>query len=226
MSEGNSTGNQISYLSEVGRKSIHLTSVLIPIIYLHIDHVTGIGILLSMTTVSLLIDILRHYHAPSRDLLMKLVGPLLREHELTGGRMRLTGATWVLIAATLTLGVFPTIVGVTAFTVLIVSDTFAALIGRRYGRKRFLDKSVVGSAAFAITGFGVVAVYGSIYAMPYTFWLVGAIGAMVSSVVEAGSVRLHLDDNITIPFSFAITMMLGEWIARVVGAPSFIYLVP
>jgi len=226
MSAGNSTGKQISYLSEVARKSIHLTSVLIPIIYLHIDHVTGIGILLAMTTVSLLIDVLRHYHAPSRALLMKTVGPLLREHELTGGKMRLTGATWVLIAATLTLGVFPTIVGVTAFTVLIVSDTFAALIGRRYGKRRFLDKSVVGSTAFAVTGFIVVAVYGSIYGMPYTFWTVGAIGAVVSSVVEAGSVRLHLDDNITIPFSFAITLMLGEWIARAVGAPSFIFLVP
>ena len=226
MSTGNQTAQQISYLSEVGRKSIHLTSVLIPIIYLHIDHVTGIGILLAMTSVSLLIDILRHYHAPSRDLLMKLVGPLLREHELTGGRMQLTGATWVLIAATLTLGVFPTIVGVTAFTVLIVSDTFAALIGRRYGRRPFLDKSVVGTVAFAITGMIVVAVYGSIYAMPYPFWVAGAIGAVVSGIVEAGSVRLHMDDNITIPFSFAITLMLGEWIARVVGASSFIFMVP
>jgi len=226
MSVGKRTEHQISYASELGRKSIHLSSLLIPITYLRIDHVTGIGILLAMTAVSLLIDILRRYHAPSRRILMSLVGPLLREHELTDGPLRLTGATWVLIAATLTLGAFPTIVGVTAFTVLIVSDTFAALIGRRFGRRRFLDKSIVGSTAFAVTGMVVVAVYGWIYAVPASFWVAGAAASVVSAVVEAGSVRLRMDDNITIPFSFAITMLLSDWVAQLLGLSTFIHWLP
>lgn len=226
MSAGKHTGSQISYASELARKSIHLSSLLIPVIYLRIDHVTGIGILMTMTAVSLLIDLLRHYHAPSRRILMSLVGPLLREHEITAGPMRLTGATWVLIAATLTLGVFPTIVGVTAFTVLIVSDTFAALIGRRFGRRRFLDKSIVGSTAFAVTGMVVVGVYGWIYGVSASYWVAGAAGSIVSAVVEAGSVRLRMDDNITIPFSFAITLLLSDWIAQLFGSPTFIHWLP
>ena len=225
MSESNNGSGQISYLSELGRKSIHITSLLIPIIYLHIDHATGIMILMGMTTFSILVDVLRHYHEPTRLLLMKTVGPLLRQHEVENTALRLTGASWVLIAATFTLSAFPTIVGVTAFTVLIVSDTFAALIGRRIESRPFLDKSLAGSTAFAVTAVIVVAVYAIIFDMPYTYWIAGILGAFIGSVVEASSVRLRMDDNITIPFSLAITMMLVDWLANAVGSPSFIWLV-
>lgn len=217
---------QISYHSELGRKSIHLSSLGIPAVYLNIDHVTGIGILLAMTLVSLVIDVARYYHTPTRLLLTRLVGPLLRAHEADQGKFTLTGATWVLIAATLTLGAFPTIVGVTAFTVLIVSDTSAALLGRRFGRRPFLDKSLVGTLAFAISGMAVVVFYGLLYQMPMAYLAWGAVASVVSSVVEAGSVRLHMDDNITIPFSFAVTLMLGEWTTHLMHSASFVHLLP
>lgn len=217
---------QISYHSELGRKSIHLSSLGIPAVYLNIDHVTGIGILLAMTLVSLVIDVARYYHTPTRLLLTRLVGPLLRAHEADQGKFTLTGATWVLIAATLTLGAFPTIVGVTAFTVLIVSDTSAALLGRRFGRRPFLDKSLVGTVAFAISGMAVVVFYGLLYQMPMAYLAWGAVASVVSSVVEAGSVRLHMDDNITIPFSFAVTLMLGEWTTHLMHSASFVHLLP
>lgn len=217
---------QISYHSELGRKSIHLSSLGIPAVYLNIDHVTGIGILLAMTLVSLVIDVARYYHTPTRLLLTRLVGPLLRAHESDQGKFTLTGATWVLIAATLTLGAFPTIVGVTAFTVLIVSDTSAALLGRRFGRRPFLDKSLVGTVAFAISGMAVVVFYGLLYQMPMAYLAWGAVASVVSSVVEAGSVRLHMDDNITIPFSFAVTLMMGEWTTHLMHSASFVHLLP
>jgi dolichol kinase len=215
---------QISYHSELGRKTIHLSSLGIPAIYLHIEHATGIAILVAMTLVSLAIDVGRHYHAPTRQLLTRMVGPLLRAHEVDGGRFTLTGATWVLIAATLTLSAFPTIVGVTAFTVLIVSDTSAALIGRRFGRRPFLDKSLVGAVAFAVSGMAVVVFYAIVYQLPAAYVLWGAVAAVVSSIVEAASVRLHMDDNITIPFSFAVTLMMGEWTTHLLQSASFVHL--
>ena len=212
---------QISYGSELARKSIHLTSLLIPIIYLQVEHNTGILILIGMTLVSFLIDVGRHYHKPTRDLLMKMVGPMLRDHELVGGRMRLTGATWVLVAATLSFAVFPTLIGVTAFTILIISDTFAALVGRRYGGKRFLDKSVIGTLTFVVTAVIVMAIYGVIFTAPWTFFVAGTIGAIAAALAEASANRMHMDDNITIPFAFGITMMLCEWIVRGLGLPNY-----
>ncbi len=174
-----------------------------------------------MAAVSLGIDVLRHKHEPTRRLLMKLVGPLLRSHERENGTLTLTGATWVLIAATLTLGAFPPAVGVTAFSVLIVSDTFAALVGRRFGKTRFLDKTVAGTATFIVTACGVVAAMGVTYSMPWTFWLAGAVGAVAAGITEASAVRLKLDDNIAIPFSMAIAMMIVDRVVRTLGEPGF-----
>lgn len=223
MTDGNKGKSQISYSSELGRKSIHLVSLCIPIIYLNINHVTGILILVAMTVTSFAMDLLRHWHAPSRQLLMKVVGPLLRKHEVESDPLRLTGATWVLIAATLSLSVFPTIVGVTAFTVLIVSDTCAALVGRLIKTRPFFDKSLGGSTVFAVSAVIVVGIYASIFDLPTSFIIAGAFGAVISAIVEAASVTLRMDDNISIPFSFAITLMISEWVALELGAQSFIW---
>jgi dolichol kinase len=127
----------------------------------------------------------------------------------------------VLVAATLTLGAFPPVVGVTAFCVLIVSDTFAALVGRRFGKTRFFDKTVVGTVTFVLTACIVVIVMGLIYHLPWTFWVAGFLGAVAAGMAEAMAVRLKLDDNIAIPFSMAITMMILDRVFRTLGEPGF-----
>jgi len=202
------TSAQITYASEMARKGIHLASLLIPIIYLQLDHWTGIVILCAMTGVSLLIDLLLHVHTGSRRVLLSLVGPLLRQHELREDRFHLTGASWVLIAATITFLVFPTAIAVTAFSVLIVSDTFAALIGRRYGHRGFMDKSLAGSVAFVISALVVVASWQAVFALPVSFFLAGAMASIAAAIAEAASSRLRLDDNIAIPCSYGIVHWL------------------
>lgn len=156
---------------------------------------------------------------------MLVVGDLLRKHELQSGKFTLTGATWVLIAATLSLGVFPPAVGVPAFCVLIVSDTFAALIGRRYGVRKFLDKSVVGTSTFIVTGCMVVATFGLLYTLPISYYLAGSLGAVCAGIAEAAAVRFRVDDNIAIPLSMAATMIIAEKLLHGVGLPLFSQLI-
>lgn len=222
----NADGTQITYGNELARKAIHIASLGIPIIYLQIPHSLGIGLLVGMTITSLLIDVLMHFHGPTRALMMKMVGGLLRQHEKQAEHFRLTGASWVLIAATLTMWLFPTSIAVTAFTILIVSDTFAALVGRRYGRRPFLDKSFVGAVTFMITGFGVVLTYWSLYDLPSTFLWCGAIGSVVGAITEAGSTSLKVDDNISVPTSIGIVMWLLEFGFRSFGQPGFSGVIP
>jgi len=202
------TSAQITYASEIARKGIHLASLLIPIVYLQLDHWTGVMILCAITATSLLIDVLMHVHAGSRKVMLSLVGPLLREHELREDRFHLTGASWVLIAATATFLVFPTVIAVTAFSVLIVSDTFAALIGRRFGRREFIDKSLAGSVAFVVSALGVVLAWQAVFALPSSFFVAGAVASVAAAIAEAASSRLRLDDNIAIPCSYGIVHWL------------------
>ncbi len=72
----------------------------------------------------------------------------------------------------------------------------------------------------------MVIFYGLLYQMPMAYLAWGAVASVVSSVVEAGSVRLHMDDNITIPFSFAVTLMMGEWTTHLMHSASFVHLLP
>lgn len=195
---------------------------MIPAIYLQIEHQTGIMVLLGMTLTSLLIDVLLHYHGPTRRLMLRVFGAMLRPHERTSERFLLTGASWVLIAATLTFSLFPEVISVTAFTVLIVSDTVAALVGRRFGTRRFFDKSLVGSISFAVSAIGVVAFYGNLFTAPISFVVCGIVASVVASTVEASSTRLKVDDNLSIPFSFAITMVLLHHVVTTVGFQSFL----
>jgi len=217
---------QITYGNELARKAIHIASLGIPIIYLQVPHTFGIGLLVAMTITSLAIDVLMHYHEPTRALMMKLVGALLRQHEKQTEHFRLTGASWVLIAATVTMFVFPTSIAVTAFTILIVSDTFAALVGRRYGNRRFLDKSFVGAVTFIATGVGVVLFYWVVYDLPLTFVLCGTIGSLVGGIMEAGSISLKVDDNISVPTSIGIVMWLLDILFTSLGYPSFSGVIP
>jgi dolichol kinase len=219
---------QISYSGEVARKGIHFASLLIPIIYLQIQHRTALSILAAMTTVSIVIDILMHRNGVTRRVMMKVVGPILRDHERQEDHIHLTGASWVLIAALLTFAVFPREIAVTAFTVLIVSDTCAALIGRRFGRRRFFDKSVAGTIAFVVSAIGVVLVYASIYTLPSSYIIAGILGSIVAGPVEAASVRLKLDDNISIPFSMGLIMWAAALVMSVAftSLPSFLGSMP
>ncbi|MBN9399233.1 MAG: hypothetical protein J0I17_03555 ['Candidatus Kapabacteria' thiocyanatum] len=213
---------QITYGNELARKGIHITSLLIPIIYLQISRPAALWILVPMMVVAILIDMLMHYHEPTRALMLRLFGSLLRDHELRTDRLLLNGASWVLIAATLMVLLFPKVIAVTAFSILIISDTFAALVGRRFGTRPFLDKSVVGTMTFILTAIVVVGVYAAIYSLPWTYVASGAIGAVLGGVAEAGSIRLKLDDNISIPFSIAITMLVLGIAVEAQGLPAFI----
>ena len=214
---------QISYTSELARKGIHLSSLMIPIVYMQLEHWTGISILVGMTLTSLLIDVLMHYHPATRRIMHRLVGKMLRPHEVTAEVFRLTGASWVLIAATLTFLLFPMVISTTAFTVLIVSDTAAALIGRRFGKRRFFDKSLIGTTFFILTAIGVTAVYQSIFQAGPWFLVSGAVASIVCGVVEAASIRLKLDDNISIPSSFALTMLAMNWLSQYLNVSSFLH---
>jgi len=202
-----------SYGTEVIRKLIHLFSLLIPVVYYFITKRAALAILVPLTLAFSLSDIARLFVPAFGSLYNSLFGFLLRNHEQNGRGRRLNGATYVLLAATLTVLIFPKVIALTAIAILIVSDTSAALIGRRFGRHRFMSKSLEGAGAFLLSGLVVVALAPKVeYAAAE--YLIGAAGAALGAVVESSAIGL--DDNLSIPLSVGGAM----WILYLLFLPA------
>lgn len=203
----------ITYRNELLRKGIHLLSLTIPILYSFTDRSLAIAVLAPMAIISVLIDVLSHVNHSVREMMFKVFGKLLRPHEVRSDKILLNGASYVLISALLCVVIFPKIIMITAFSILIVSDTAAALFGRKFGRSRFFDKSLEGAGAFFFSAAGVIALVGISSDGNVPFFLSGMIAAAAGAVVESASIRLRLDDNLSIPLSVGGVLLLGDWIA-------------
>lgn len=195
---------QITYGAELGRKSIHLTSILIPIVGAFTPWDYAVVILALMAAFSFLVDVARSRRGFPGDLLRQYCDFMIREHERKGrnGSIPLSGATWLLASATLTYLLFPTAIATAALAMLILCDTAAALIGRRFGTIRFgpKKKSLEGSLAFFVVGVMIALV------TPGLPLVAGLVGALVATIAEASP--WELDDNFSVPLSSGVAMAI------------------
>ncbi len=196
----------INYRDELVRKLIHLSSLSIPIIYYFISTGTAAVILGVVTAIALLLDLGRHFHPSVGNIFYKIFGFLLRKHELDENQKNLNGATYVLIAALVGVLIFPKIIFITAFSILIISDSMAALIGRKFGRHKFLLKSLEGTLTFFVSACIVVFFTPKIGNFPEEY-TIGFAAAFVGAIIENISSRL-IDDNLSIPLSVGFTMWI------------------
>jgi dolichol kinase len=211
---------EIPYSQEILRKLIHISSLAIPIIYCFVTREIGLMILIPMTLFSILLDILMHRSLTVQKVMLPVFGKLMRPHELRQDKIMLNGASYVLMSAVLCVFIFPKVIAITAFSILIVSDTAAALIGRKIGKNPFLDKSREGTLAFIVSAIAVVAVITLLNNAPLSLFIAGCIGSIAGGVVEAGSTRLKMDDNFSIPITVGGLM----WIVGILLTPSFLWI--
>lgn len=194
----------ISYGAELGRKAFHLTSLSVPIIAWFLPRLDTILMLTVLCALSLIADIERFRPGVIGDLIRKYLNFMIRPHErdARGGLKSLTGSTWMLISAIITFAIFPKPVAVAAFSMLILCDTAAALIGRRFGRIRFgpRKKSLEGSLAFFIVGVIIT------FFVPQLPLPAGIAGALVATIAEA--LPWEIDDNFSVPLSAGLVMVL------------------
>lgn len=213
----------IKYRDEIIRKMIHLCSLSIPIIAAQIPRQTSVMILAIVTTVAIVLDISRHFHPTTSKLFYTIFGFMLRDHERDQKKKNLNGATYVLLSGLICLIIFPQKIFTTAFTVLIISDTTAALVGRKFGTHKFLSKSLEGTLAFFISAVIVVFVTPKADYLPieYVFGIVTvAIGAIVENVSYGWA-----DDNFSIPISVGFILWgLYEWLLPA-SVPHLSYLI-
>jgi len=210
--------NQISYQQELLRKTIHLCSLSLPLLYYYTDKETTLSFIIPLFLLVLIFDIFSKKGKILHNFVFKYFGSMLREHEKKDGLV-LNGASWVLISALLVFAVFPKILAITSFIILIISDLSAALIGRRFGKHKLFDKSWEGTIAFFISASFIIFFIWSILPDRNIYFLYfGLFASMISAFTELVSNIIKVDDNISVPTSFCITMWLLNEIAIDNGA--------
>lgn len=194
----------IKYRDELVRKLIHLCSLSIPIIYYFISTHVAIVILGSLTIFAISLDLSRYYIPKFGKFFYKYFGFMLRKHEVDNLKKNLNGATYVLISALLCVIIFPKVLFVTAFTILIISDSAAALIGRKFGRHKLMAKSLEGTLTFFVSA-SIVILFTPKLTGSSTEFLIGVIAAAIGAIVENISFG-WADDNLSIPLSVGFSM--------------------
>jgi dolichol kinase len=193
----------IKYKEEIFRKLIHLSSLWIPILYLHCNTAFMLKILFPLTIIAIIIDISRKYIPKLNQLVNLLIGNLMRDDEKSSNSF--AGATHLFIASTFTIAFFNKEIAIFALSVLVISDTFAALIGRKFGRIKLASKSLEGSLSFALSAFAIHCYFVNFhnFDLPLTQSLFAIFAA---TLAELYSKKLRMDDNFAIPLAISIVL--------------------
>ena len=196
---------KVDLQKELIRKGIHLGSLSIPIVVYYISRETALLVFVPMAITALILDFFRYRSKIVAKIFYFIFGQILRKHEV-GSKKTLTGGTYVLISAALCVFLFPKVLFVMGFSILIISDTIAALVGKTVGKHKINGKTFEGSFSFLISALLVILVTPKI-TYSGTEYIIGFIGAFIGTIVELLSFDL-LDDNFSIPLSIGGVMWL------------------
>lgn len=183
-------------IAELLRKTTHLAGFFLPLIYIILDKSTMLLIVGCLAGIAMVVEFLKWVSVRFRDLFFRVFKSILRTHEQKGA---ITGATYYIISILLCIFFFQKSVAIVCIFFIILGDTAAALVGRRWGRTKLIgNKSLEGSAACFI-----------VCAAISLFWLnpiIGLVGAFVATLVEL--LPLQIDDNLTMPLISGVVMQI------------------
>lgn len=191
----------MNLVNEISRKALHLLLILIPMSYNYLGKWQFLTILAPITIVILALDYARCKNAKAKIIFTKIFSTILREHELQGDK--LCGASWVFLGACINFAIFKPEIAITGFTILVISDALAALVGKSVTSQPFFEKSFAGSLSFFVSAIIILFVCGNIYDAKFWFYFFGFFAVFCVTMIEARPSLFKLDDNIAIPLFFS-----------------------
>lgn len=187
----------ISYRQEILRKLIHLSSLWMAAVQMFFPKQVLLILFGGLLLANVLVEYCFYKRWPVFSLYGKFFGKMLRAKE-TDGRFRLSGGPYVLAGAFLATLFFTAEIAMISLSVMLIGDAAAALIGKKWGRRKINSgtKSVEGSLAFLFCGFIVSAFLSwHLGVEPRTFFL-GFPGVLLAMFAEIYEKQIRIDDNI------------------------------
>ena len=183
----------ISYRHEVYRKLIHLSSLWMVGAVYFLPQTYAIILFSTLLIGFVGFEYGRRNIAFIQTLTNRFMGAILRSHE----KQSMTGAFYVVLAVLIAVTLFSKPIAVISIAIMLLSDTFAALVGRKYGRTRILNKSVEGCVTFFFVTAGIL-----LFVLNANYLVMSVSEILIISTVvaltELVSDKLKIDDNLSI----------------------------
>jgi dolichol kinase len=190
------------YHKELIRKSLHLTSLWMPASIWLLPHYYAITMIaISFVGVALFELVRRQNNTLSRLLTMRFQF-LMRASELTE-RPAITGAFYMLLAALIMVIFCEADIAIMGLSILMISDSAAALIGKKWGRVCLAGKTLEGCMAFLFSALVIIYAMQQMAVAQNSNIIALIIAAIICTIAECFAKQLRMDDNLLIPLSFA-----------------------
>jgi dolichol kinase len=174
------------------RKLFHLTGSIIAVVYLLTDKQAA----LIVTAASFVVDIVLKILRIKGIMNVTFIENNMKKEE----SKRLSGSFFYILSGLITILFFAKNIAVSSLFILSIADPLSSLIGSRFGRVRFLGKSLEGTMTFFAVAFLILRVFS--FSIP-----IAASGATIAALTELFSTRF-IDDNLSIPLGTALAMTL------------------
>ena len=188
----------LNYRQEIYRKLIHLSSSCIPVMLWYFGKDTFQPWIISCAIILPILDYGRRHN----KFLYRIYSDLFITFTRPIEQGILSGASWVIIGAAVTIFIFNENTAIIGLLVLSIADSAAAIVGIKFGKTQLFSKSLEGSTAFFITA--TIIVFSLSSAAAY----VNFIAVIAATVVELFSTP-RINDNLLIPMVLALILTIG-----------------
>ena len=195
------TNSLLSYKNEIFRKSIHSTSIFIPIAYIFIDYSLYI-LLLTITAITIIcINISFNKYLSKIPIVSKVFSLVLRPYE----KGNLWGSSYMLIGFCIITLIFNKNITITAMFITSISDSMAAIIGMKYGKIKLLNnKTLEGSFTFMISTYLIFFLTINVYTNILKLCTISFLISLIELITPTKF------DNLTIPIGSALILYLSS----------------
>ncbi len=195
-----------SFKKEVYRKAIHLSSLWIPALIYFTQPAFSIFLFSLLFCGDALLEYGNYKKYPwARQTFGKLFFKTLRDKECRRKFFQVSGSLYVLLAAIVCTLFFSKPIAIISLTVMLVSDTMAALVGKAFGtRMLYKHKSLEGTVAFFMSALLINMLFEPLFQFTYA----GVIACMAATLAELYEDKIDLDDNLSIPLFVGIILTL------------------